>query len=223
MTVAHETTAAKARTRYGASLALVPWVAWRYVMNNDYDSVDPPGSTPDDTLAAAAREGDRDAFGALFVRHRESIRKVVHVRVRDAVLTEELVQRTFTRALEGISSFRGDAAFSTWLYTIATNVVRNHCRENPAGRNVALEDVDLITTAFGTGKLVAREVRQKLAAAILELAPKQRQVVELHLIHGMGFREIASVTGSTMDTTRRNYSHAVAHLRAILLPPDSRE
>jgi RNA polymerase sigma factor (sigma-70 family) len=61
-------------------------------------------------------------------------------------------------------------------------------------------------------------VKEKLAAAIAELAPKQRMVVELHLLHGLGFRKIAPMIGSTDEAARRNYSHAVKKLREILLP-----
>lgn len=196
-------------------------------MGQDHRTGDPPGSTPptgvaidDSVLAKRAKEGDRSAFDALFLRHKDAIRRVIHIRVRDDALADELTQRAFVRAFEGLASFRGDCAFSTWLYTIATNVVRNHVRDQPSDRNVPIDDVDLITNALGTGKLVAREVRRKLGAAIAELSPKQRMVVELHLLHGMGFRQIAPLVGSTEESARRNYSHAVKRLREILLPPD---
>ena len=187
-------------------------------MDGHHRKGDPPGSTPDAELAARAKAGDRAAFDQLVLRHRENMRRVIHVRVRDDALTEELVQVAFVRAFEGLASFRGDAAFSTWLYTIATNVVRNELRDRPASRNVPLDDVDLITTAFGTNKLIAREIRQKLAGAIAELSPKQRMVVELHLLHGVGFREIATIVDSSEESARRNYAHAVKRLREILLP-----
>jgi hypothetical protein len=45
-------------------------------------------------------------------------------------------------------------------------------------------------------------------------------VVELHLLHGLGFRKIAPLVGSTDEAARRNYSHAVKRLREILLPPE---
>jgi RNA polymerase sigma-70 factor, ECF subfamily len=181
---------------------------------------DPAGSTPDAELAALAAGGDRPAFDRLFLRHRENVRRVIHLRVRDDALTDELVQRAFVRAFEGIASFRGDAAFSTWLYTIATNVVRNEARERPADRNVPIDDVDLITTAFGTNKLIAREVKDRLAGALAELSPKQRMVVELHLLHGMQFKDVAAIADCSEESARRNYSHAVKRLRDILIPPD---
>lgn len=121
------------------------------------------------------------------------------------------------RAFEAIATFRGDAAFATWLFSIALNVMRNELRRLSPDRHVPLDDVDLITNALGTGKLVAREVREKLAAAIADLPPKQRLIVELHLLQGLSFREIAPLVHSTDESARRNYSHAVKRLRALLL------
>jgi RNA polymerase sigma factor (sigma-70 family) len=172
----------------------------------------------DDAELAQRAKTDRSAFDQLFLRHRESVRRVIFIRVRDEALTDELVQLAFVRAFEAIASFRGDSAFGTWLYTIALNVVRAELRQSGRHRHVPIDDVDLITNALGTGKLVAREVKEKLAAAIAELAPKQRMVVELHLLHGLGFRKIAPMIGSTDEAARRNYSHAVKKLREILLP-----
>jgi RNA polymerase sigma-70 factor, ECF subfamily len=172
----------------------------------------------DDLLAQRASHGDREAFDALFVRHRDSVRRVIAIRVRDEALTDELVQRAFVRAFEAIASFRGDASFATWMYTIALNAVRSELRDGPRRRHVPIDEVELITNALGTGKLVAREVKQKLAAAIADLSPKQRMVVELHLLHGLAFRKIAPLVGSTEESARRNYSHAVKRLREVLLP-----
>lgn len=185
-------------------------------MGDDYHAG--AGATNDLELARRAAEGDRAAFDQLALRHRDFTRRILSLRVRDAEVVEELVQATFVRAFEGIANFRGDAAFTTWLYTIATNLARNHFRDARSDRHVSIDDVDLITTAFGTGKLVAREVRQKLAAALDELSPKQRVVVELHLLHGMPFREVAPMADCSEESARRNYAHALKKLREILLP-----
>jgi RNA polymerase sigma-70 factor, ECF subfamily len=203
----------------------VPLVRVRTMSDDHHDRSPRPGSTPeggdaDAELVRRAQAGDREAFDAIFRKHREPVERVIRVRVRDEALTDELVQRTFVRAYEGLASFRSEAALSTWLYTIACNVVRNHARDSPSSRAIPLDDVELITNVFATGKLVAREVRQKLAGALAELGAKQQMIVELHLLHGMPFREVARMVDSTEESARRNYGHAVKKLRAILLPDD---
>jgi RNA polymerase sigma-70 factor (ECF subfamily) len=172
-------------------------------------------------LAQRAKDGDRHAFELLFRRHRPAIQRVIAIRTRDDALADELAQVAFVKAFEAIATFRGEAGFATWLYTIALNVVRNELRRRSPDRHVPLDDVDLITNALGTGKLVAREVRDKLAAAIADLPPKQRMIVELHLLHGLPFREIAPLVASNDESARRNYSHALKRLRAVLLGDES--
>ena len=199
------------RRRLGASLAFPPSVAFAHAMPLSDDLPD------DSVLAQRAKDGDRSAFELLFRRHRVPIQRAIAMRTRDDVLAEELVQVAFVRALEAITTFRGDASFATWLFTIALNVMRNELRRLAPDRHVALDDVDLITNALGTGKLVAREVRQKLAGAIADLPPKQRLIVELHLLQGLPFRQIAPLVDSTDESARRNYSHALKTLRALLL------
>ncbi len=78
---------------------------------------------------------------------------------------------------------------------------------------MSLEDVELITNALGTGKMAAREARRKLAAAVLRLPPKQRQVVELRLIHEMSFRAVGEIMGTSEASAKANYQHAVKKLR----------
>jgi RNA polymerase sigma-70 factor (ECF subfamily) len=198
----------------GAPLAFVSYVALAHAMP-------PSDDLPDDSvLAQRAKQGDRGAFEVLFRRHRTAIHRVIALRTRDDALAEEIAQVAFVRAFEAIETFRGDATFATWLYTIALNVMRNELRRRSPDRHVPLDDVDLITNALGTGKLVAREVRAKLAAAIADLPPKQRMIVELHLLHGLPFKAIAPLVDSTDESARRNYSHAVKRLRSVLLGDD---
>jgi DNA-directed RNA polymerase specialized sigma24 family protein len=75
-------------------------------------------------LLAAWRGGDRDAGGELFDRHFVSIRRFFRSKVGDDY--EELVQRTFTRCVEGQQRFRGEGKFRSYLFAIAANVLREH-------------------------------------------------------------------------------------------------
>jgi RNA polymerase sigma-70 factor (ECF subfamily) len=61
----------------------------------------------------------------------------------------------------------------------------------------------------------ARQARRKLAAAIVQLPPKQRIVVELRIVHEMPFAAIAKIAGCSEDSAKANYRHAVAKLREL--------
>lgn len=171
-------------------------------------------------LVERARCGDRAAFGELFARNEGQVRGVVARYLRDPSAREELVQRAALRALEAISGFRGESAFSTWVCRIAINLVKNHLRDERPKQQVTLEEVELVTTALGTGKLVAREAMRKLAKAIEVLPPKQRTTVELRLLGELPFAEIAELTDTTEEAARQNYAHAVKRIRAALESPE---
>jgi len=80
---------------------------------------------PDGELVGLARAGDVRAFEALVVKYQRRIARHVARYVRRASDVEDVVQEAFIRAYRGLASFRGDSAFYSWLYRIATNVAIN--------------------------------------------------------------------------------------------------
>lgn len=93
-----------------------------------------------------ARSGDLDAFDLLMRRHQASIYALVRRMVRHDEAAEELTQDVFLKAYEGLGRFREEAAFSTWLYRIALNHVRDYIasrRARDLKRETSLEDLEL--------------------------------------------------------------------------------
>ncbi len=99
------------------------------------------------------------------------------------------------------------------------NAAMNHARDTRRRRSVPIEEVDLITNALGTGRMAVREARRKLTAALERLPPKQRTVVELRLVHELSFRAIAEIAGTSEDSAKSNFQHAVRRLREWVLGP----
>lgn len=71
--------------------------------------------------------GDATAFDALFRRWSPRLLRYLERMVRDRALAEELLQEAFLRVHRARDRYRADARFSTWLYTIATNLVATRC------------------------------------------------------------------------------------------------
>jgi RNA polymerase sigma-70 factor (ECF subfamily) len=165
-------------------------------------------------LVARIRKGERHLFGDLAKKYRPEIQRLARGYVKTDEESEDVTQQALMRALRGIDGFRGEASFRTWLHRITVNVSLNHARDKGRIHAVSLEEVELITNALGTGKMAAREARRKLAVAVERLPPKQRQVVELRLVHELAFRAIAEIMSSTEDSAKANYQHAVKKLRA---------
>src|SRR5215467_10784481 len=83
----------------------------------------------DGDLVRRAQHGDTDAFSSLFRLHRERVYAVCLRMTRNPAEAEDLTQEAFIQVLRRISLFRGDSAFSTWLYRVAVNTVLMHFRK----------------------------------------------------------------------------------------------
>ncbi len=167
-------------------------------------------------LVDAARQGDRRAFAALVHLHRKSLDRLVRRYVEDGDEVEEIVQRTFVRAFDNLTGFRGEARFRTWLFRIAINLSLNHLRDTSKSRPLHLEDVDAITNSLSTARLMAREAKKRLAEVLQFLPPMQRLTVELRLLHELSFREIGEISECSEDSAKANFHHGIKRLRAAM-------
>jgi RNA polymerase sigma-70 factor (ECF subfamily) len=169
----------------------------------------------DSALVERAKRGDRAAADDLARRHLPLVARLVrrYVPERDA---EDVAQRALVRALSRLDSFRGESSFRSWLHRIAVNVALNYLRDRRRETPGTVDEADLITNTLGTARLVAREAKQRLLQALEELPPKQRQSVELRLFQDLSFAEIAAQMGTSEDSAKANFHHAMKRLRAFL-------
>src|ERR1700722_10760394 len=117
----------------------------------------PGGPNPADgdaELVARFRAGDREAFDAIVRRHQEAVRRLVGRYVHNEADAQDVAQQAFTRAFEGLPSFRGDSTFRTWLYRIAVNRALDHVRGNPQRELEPVEDVATFCHSLQTSRLV---------------------------------------------------------------------
>jgi RNA polymerase sigma-70 factor (ECF subfamily) len=168
-----------------------------------------------DPLLVRLRAGDRAAFGELVREHRATIVRAVRGYVASDAEAEDVTQQALIKALRAIPEFRGDSSIATWLRRIAVNTAINFTRDAHHDRAIPIEDVEIITNALSTGRMSARQARRKLAAAIVQLPPKQRVVVELRIVHELPFAAIAKIAGCSEDSAKANFRHAVAKLREL--------
>ncbi len=171
----------------------------------------------DEELVERIRSGDGRAREELARRHLPLLARLVKRYVREADV-DDVAQRSMLRGLEKLDSFRGESAFRSWLHRIAVNVALNHVRAHRKELPAELDEADLITNTLGTARLVAREAKQRLLAAVAELPPKQRRCVELRLFEGLTFAEVGVELGVSEDSAKVNFHHALKRLRAHLEP-----
>jgi RNA polymerase sigma-70 factor (ECF subfamily) len=174
----------------------------------------PPTTEPDEQpLLQRARAGDLDAFEVIY---RENAPRVFALCLRmtaDRQRAQELTQDVFVRAWEGLPSFRGDAALTSWLHRIAVNVVLMDARANRrrVARVTLAEDLEGEgDTEMADGFTPPVDVEQgiDLERAIAKLPPGARRVFVLHDIEGYRHEEIARLTGTAEGTLRAQLHRA---------------
>ncbi len=173
-----------------------------------------------DLAAAVARSGDEAAFRTLYRRHTPALyRLALRLGGGDEPWAEELVQRCWIRAVDGLGAFGWRSALSTWLGGIAINCARELWREG-RGRDEALDEQrDRLPAPRGSPS--GPEDRIDLERAIERLPHGYRQVFVLHDVEGYTHEEIGGLLGIEAGTSKSQLSHARRRLRAALDPPAS--
>src|SRR3981189_4010491 len=92
------------------------------------------------SLVQRAQQGDEQAFATLFQQHKNRVYSVCLLMTKDVADAEDLTQEAFMQVFRTVSSFRGDSAFSTWLYRVAVNTVLMKLRRRKSPPTVSLDE-----------------------------------------------------------------------------------
>jgi RNA polymerase sigma-70 factor, ECF subfamily len=170
----------------------------------------------------AAKDGDPEAFGALFDHFYGPVYRYVAARVGRPSDAEDLAQLVFVKALEALPRYelRG-VPFGGWLFRLARNVVIDHVRTRR--EHVTLDIiVQQSTEDDGPDELAAlRQDMDSVAFALRRLTPEQREAIQLRFFAGLSAREAALAMGRQEGTVRGLQFRAIAALRRELgIAPD---
>ena len=167
------------------------------------------------TLVERARRGEASAHRALYDAHVDRIYRLAYRMTGQEHLARELTQDTFIRAFAGMEGFRGDAAFGTWLHTIAVSVTLNELRRRRRehAREAPLEEALMMTTTAPRSDPI---LRQRLMQAVNALPDGCRTVFIMHDTEGFTHEEIAAALGVTAGTSKAQLSRGRAKLRVAL-------
>ena len=166
-------------------------------------------------LIARVRAGDSAAQRALYDAHVDRVYRLAFRLAGDDALAQDFTQETFIRAFDRLGSFRGDAAFSTWLHTITTTVVLNGLRKvkRLRQRETDIDDAQ----AIGVMKRESEpDLKMRLTKAIDELPEGYRTVFVMHDVEGYTHEEIGAALGVETGTSKAQLSRARAKLRVVL-------
>jgi RNA polymerase sigma-70 factor (ECF subfamily) len=166
-------------------------------------------------LIDRARQGDSRAQRVLYETHVDRIYRLTFRLTGSEHLAREMTQDTFVRAFAGIDGFRGEAAFGTWLHSIAVSVTLNELKrlKRERSRQVPLEDASMVTNSKPLSDPVLRD---RLAKAVAALPEGCRTVFMMHDAEGFTHEEIAAALGVTTGTTKAQLARSRAKLRLAL-------
>ncbi len=174
-------------------------------------------------LVRRAQAGDQQAFSALYAMHRRRVYslclRMTH-RMEDA---EDLMQEAFLQVFRKLHTFRGDAAFSTWLHRVAVNVVLMSLRKKP-WRETSIEELsrpeenESSEPVLGCDddRLTHSIDRVALERALDRLPPGYRLVFALHDILGYEHQEAAEMLGCSAGNCKSQLHKARMKLRTLL-------
>ena len=167
----------------------------------------PVETSDEDKTIRAAIEGDRDAFGELYVRYARMVHAILLARVPPGD-AEDLVQDVFMAAMRQLGGLRTAAAFRGWLGAIARNRAIDYHRDSR--ERVPLEDAPPLKTPGANNDTFL------VMAAIRALPEAYRETLIMRLVEGMTGPEIAERTGLTADSVRVNLCRGMKLLREKL-------
>jgi RNA polymerase sigma-70 factor (ECF subfamily) len=169
----------------------------------------------DRDLITRVLAGDPSAERELYDAHVDRVYRLAYRMTGDDAQAQDCTQDAFVRVFDRLRDFRGEAALSTWIHTVATSVVLNHLRtvKRIRGREMPEE------TAADLGHQPRRaepDLKRRLRDAIEALPAKLRMVFVMHDVEGYTHEEIGGALGVPVGTSKAQLFRARARLREAL-------
>ena len=165
-----------------------------------------------------------DDIDSLVSLYRARLRRYVMAAVRDEDLADTILQDCFLKAYAYRASFRGECAVSTWLFSIANNLIRDHLRTKKfqfwKRAAETAKDVVEMASFLPSGecspeeRLLNQERVRQVGEALGKLSVNQRKVFALRFSEDLDLAEIAQVTGMQITTVKTHLHRAVVAIRA---------
>lgn len=170
-------------------------------------------------LVERACSGDPAATRDLYEANVDRVYRLTYRLAGDEELAREYTQDTFVRAFQRLDQFRGDAALSTWLHSIAVSVTFNGLRKvkRIASRELAVEDLGGMESPHAAASPPAEpDLKERLHRAIDDLPEMYRTAVVMHDVEGYTHEEIGDVLGVAAGTSKARLFRARRMLREAL-------
>lgn len=163
----------------------------------------------DDRLVQQTREGDRQAYAELLARHQHKVRGIICIYISDEDAVADLTQDVFIKAYECLHEFKHDSHFSTWLYRIAINKIKNYYRSNNMRSDCEIRYMreSLKATLSPENDIISAEFGARVLQAFSKL-PYRLKRCGLLALKGHSYEEIADRLHCPVGTVRSRIHRA---------------
>jgi len=182
----------------------------------------------DEELVSRVQQGDKKAFDMLVIKYQHKIIQLVNRYVKDPHEAQDVAQEAFIKAYRALNSFRGDAAFYTWLYRIAINTAKNYLQARSRRNSnfeVDIQDAEKVENApqlhdlsSPDNHLANEQIIETIKEVISLLPEEMRTAIMLREFEGMSYEEIAEAMNCPIGTVRSRIFRAREAIDEKLTP-----
>jgi RNA polymerase sigma-70 factor (ECF subfamily) len=178
----------------------------------------------DEMLVDLYAQGNNSAFDVLLNRYRKSIHSYIFYIVRNHDLTEDLFQETFMKVIMTIKQGRytDNGKFKAWITRIAHNLVIDNFRQERNENTISNDEVEVdllndmkLCDSNVEDYMVQEQVYSDVKKLVKHLPDNQREVLEMRYYQDMSFKEIADITGVSINTALGRMRYAILNMRRM--------
>lgn len=186
-------------------------------------------SLTDEQLVRAYAQGSNDAFDTLLKRHQDRIFNYILRIVKNEDVANDIFQETFVKAIQTIRQGRytENGKFPAWISRIAHNLIIDFYRQEKSENHQSadLSEIDVLNRkelceATIEDVMISDQIRADVKYLIKELPDLQREVLMMRYYQNLSFKEIAEITGVSINTALGRMRYAILNLRRIAAEKD---
>lgn len=185
------------------------------------------GGQDDQLLISRSQQGDRNAFDDLISKHEQRAYQFAYRLTNNGDEASDIVADAFIRVYNALPNFRGQSAFTTWLYRILTNCYLDHRKRDRSRYHASLEanlqteqgevERQVEDVADGPVELAERDAREiAVQRALRKMPDYQRAMLVMYHVEQLSYEEIAEVQDLPIGTVKSRLNRARISLREIL-------
>jgi len=178
----------------------------------------------DEQLITAYAAGDNAAFDALLLRHKDRLFTYIYQMVRDSDLADDIFQETFVKVIMTVKQgrYQDMGKFSAWVTRIARNLVIDSFRAEKSEATISTdnEDIDILNRRELSENtiedaMIDLQIENDIRSLVDRLPQVQKEVLMMRYYQDLSFKEIASITGVSINTALGRMRYAILNLRKL--------